>query len=136
MHVNTEQVTAAFSKGAFDSPAGRIFFSLTGRLAKALLRYWRILWTPWSTMSWGGKVMGQYLRFKPVSVITFPARKEKQNKVMQIKQSFLVDNCIDTVHQPKGRVIIKVFVDNFNGRIQSVGCTTSEAMQLLAKNDL
>lgn len=55
---------------------------------------------------------------------------------MQIKQSFLVDNCIYTVLQPKGRAIIKVFVDNFNGRIQSVGCTTSEAMQLLAKNDL
>lgn len=119
MHVHTEQVTAAFSKGAFDSPAGRIFFSLNGRLAKALLRYWRILWTPWSTMSWGGKVMGQYLRFKPVSVITFPARKKKQNKVTQNKQSCFFGNiCIYTVIQHKGGAIIKVFVDKFNGRIQ------------------
>lgn len=50
MHVHTVQATAAFFKGAFDSPAGRIFFSFTGRMAKALLRYWRILWIPCSMM--------------------------------------------------------------------------------------
>lgn len=75
-HVHTEQAAAAFFKGAFDSPGGGIFFSLTGRLAIALLRYWRILSTPWSTMSWGGKAMGQYLRFNPVRVITFPGRRK------------------------------------------------------------
>lgn len=60
MHVRTvQEATDAYFKGAFDSPAGKIFLSFTGHSAKALLRYWRILRTPWCTMSWGGNVMGQ-----------------------------------------------------------------------------
>lgn len=43
----------------------------------ALLRNFRMLWRPWFTMSCGGKEMGQFLRFRPLRVITFPGEHGK-----------------------------------------------------------
>lgn len=53
---------------------------LTGRLAITLLRYWRMLWSPWFTMSFEGKLMGQFLKFRPLRVITFPGKNGQTKK--------------------------------------------------------
>lgn len=76
--------------------------------------------------------MGQYRRFKPVRVTTFPARKKKkanETKSHRLKRVFSVANFICTVLKHKGRTIRKIFTNKFSGKIQSVGPTTSEAMQ-------
>lgn len=46
-------------EGVFDSPRGGGVLTLSSRLARAPLRYWRMLWTPRLTTSGGGNVMGQ-----------------------------------------------------------------------------
>lgn len=43
----------------FDSPRGGVILTPSGRLARAPLRYWRMLWTPRLTTSGGGNVTGQ-----------------------------------------------------------------------------